>query len=303
MWFKNAIFFRCEQVAKLDQALLNEKLSAQAFKPCTPQQAESYGWVRPFGEEAEHFAEHIGNFQLLCLQKEKKMLPNSVISKYVKERIKTLEKEQGEPIGKGEKDQIKESVIHELLPKAFSEYHSWYVYLDPINNLIVVDSSNVKLAEECIHYLRITLGSLATQPVVTEYKPYEVLTCWLDRRAQLPEGLLLDQCAELRFVGSEGADIVKLSKSDLELEEVEPHIAAGKMVTKLGFHWTDYLAGIIHDDFRFTQLKFELTDLEKAEDFMSQARADFILMANALSQLYRNFTKYFGGYKKDREAA
>lgn len=59
-------------------------------------------------------------------------------------KISKLEAEQSRKLKKTEKDSLKDEVLHSLLPRAFSRFSQTFLWIDTVNNLIMVDCASAK---------------------------------------------------------------------------------------------------------------------------------------------------------------
>ncbi|MEP3588777.1 MAG: recombination-associated protein RdgC, partial [Marinobacter sp.] len=148
MWFRNARVFRFTKPFDITAEALEEKLQADAFKPCGPQETMRQGWVPPLGKHGELLVHSANGYHLIALRKEEKILPGPVVKEAVEERAEAIELEQSRKVRRKEKDEIKEQVMLEMLPQAFSRNRRCYAYLAPKDGVLVVDAGSAKQAED-----------------------------------------------------------------------------------------------------------------------------------------------------------
>lgn len=74
----------------------------------------------------------------------RKILPSPVIKQALEAKIFKLEAEQGRKLKKTEKDSLKDEVLHSLLPRAFSRFSQTMMWIDTVNDLIMVDCASAK---------------------------------------------------------------------------------------------------------------------------------------------------------------
>ncbi|WP_439106542.1 recombination-associated protein RdgC, partial [Congregibacter sp.] len=91
MWFKNLRAYRMTRGLEFSAEQLEDKLSDRGFKPCTPAQPLSVGWVPALGEGAQTLVHAADGRFMLCLRREEKILPPSVVRDLVKERVEAIE--------------------------------------------------------------------------------------------------------------------------------------------------------------------------------------------------------------------
>ncbi|HEK2782023.1 TPA: recombination-associated protein RdgC [Proteus mirabilis] len=300
-FFKNAIVYRMTRDIQISAEQLEEALKTLAFTPCSSQDMSRTGWVSPLGNQGEMLTHVAGNQILLCLRKEEKILPSTVIKETLQEKIEKLESEQGRKLKKTEKATLKDEVIHSLLPRAFSKYSQTQLWIDLDKQRIIVDASSSKRAEDSLALLRKTIGSLPVIPLHTE-QPVEItLTEWV-RNNDIPSGFMLHDEAELKAVLEEGG-IAKFKKQDLASDEIATHIEAGKYVTQLSMEWQERISFTITDSLMLK--KISLSDVLKEhnddihhEDYAQRFDADFILFTGEFSVLIDELVSALGGESK-----
>ncbi|MFK5895116.1 MAG: recombination-associated protein RdgC [Pseudomonadota bacterium] len=300
MWFKNLKVYQFSQPFDLSDQLLEEKLSSATFSPCTQHQISSYGWTSPLGKitnNTNQMMVHASkDFVLFCTKEEQKLLPAAVINDLLQEKIAEIEAKEGHKPGKKQRDQLKEELVIDLLPRAFSRFYQNFAYIDRINQLIIIDAASNNKAEQLTEFLRKTLGSLPIVPIKPN-KPIELtLTSWLSEQ-NIPEQLITGQSCELKDPAEDGG-IIRCSKHDLNSDEIKIHIEAGKMVTKLALTWQDKIEFILHDDLsikrvRLTDTFLEQMDDETDDDAIAHFDADFNLMALEFSQFIPSLLSLF----------
>ncbi len=298
MWFSNLQLYRLTKPFEQSAEALAEQLNAHAFRPCGSLDLFTYGWVPPLGQYGTELVHASGGHILLCARKEEKILPAAVVREFVTEKVNEIQESQGRPVRRKERDEIKDNVIHELLPKAFTRSSRTFAYISPRERLVVVNATSTAKAEELLSYLRGTLGSLAVVPITTRQHPTNVMTHWLVEQSA-PEGFeVADEC-ELREKGEDGG-IIRCKRQDLASEEIRVHLDAGKMVTKLAINWQEQLSCILNDDLSIKRLRFGEELLEKskevdADDIVAAFDNDFTLMTLELSRFIPRLIEVFGG--------
>ncbi|HHO0143722.1 TPA: recombination-associated protein RdgC [Providencia stuartii] len=297
MWFKNILVYRLNRDLALSADDLERQLAPLAYHPCGSQDMMKTGWVSPMkGSDALTHA--AGNQILICAKKEEKMLPSPVIKQELQEKIEKLEADQDRKLKKTEKDSLKDEVVHALLPRAFSKYNKTYIWIDTVNQLIIVDAASAKRAEDNLALLRKSLGSLPVVPL-TFKDPIELtLTEWI-RSGSLPQGFAVMDEAELKAILEEGG-IIRCKKQELISDEIATHIEAGKLVTKLALDWEERIQFMLSDDGSLKRLKFSDTLKEQnddigKEDYAQRFDADYVLMTGELSALIARLIDVLGG--------
>ena len=260
--FKSASFFRIADDFVLPPLeALEEALQAARFMPCGATQAESSGWVAPRGNKSCALVEGVGRQVIVQLCTERRPLPASAVKAAVEERIEKYKQETGhERVGAKIKKEFKEEAILELLPRAFTKRSSTMLWIDPVNQFLVVDSGSLTGADKVVSYLVEALGALpgsgpgiGVKPVQTAMSAAAAMSHWLASR-EAPVGFTVDRDCELKMPDDQKST-VRYSRHTLEIDEVAEHIAAGKVPTQLAMTWNDRVSFVLSDTAQVKKLK------------------------------------------------
>lgn len=298
MWFKNLSLLRLTEPFDLNVTELEERLAQRPFRHCTSLEPVSAGWCPPLGKEGQPLAHATGGYLMICMQKEEKILPASVIAEVLAEKVAEIEENQGRQVRRKEKDSIRDEVLHDLLPRAFSFSRRTYGYLDPKGGWLVVDSASTKKTDEFTSMLRQVLGSFPAVPLACRERPGTIMTQWLGESGP-PLGITLESECELRSGGEDGG-LIRCRRHDLGAPEIQNHLEAGKEVAKLAFSWNDRLSLVLDQELGIRRLKFlDLVQEEAAEQEVEDAAArfdaDFAIMSQELSAFLPYLVELFGG--------
>jgi len=288
MWFKNLYFFAFTRPFEHSEQDLEKHLSEHLFTPCGSTELSHFGWVNALGKHGDTVVHGVNGNYLLCARKEEKILPAPVIKDQLEAKIALLESEQSRSATKKEKEQFKEDIIFELLPRAFSRVTDTHAYINPEHNIIVINTSSRSKAEDFLALLRKVLGTLPVTSVSPEKAPDELMTDWLIEK-NLGANFQLGMEAEFNALGDDGA-VVRVKNQDLASDEIKAHLDADKYVVKLALEWDESLSFILCDDLAIKRLKFfdvlqEQNDDIESDDVIARLDADFALMAGELNRL------------------
>ncbi len=298
MWFKNLTLFRFSEPFTLSTTDLAEKLETMRFRSCGSHDESSFGWTSPLGQASEQLLHEANGYIMLCGKKEEKVLPTSVINEMLQEKVLEIETQQGSKLSKKERTTIKDELIFELLPKAFSFSRRSFAYIDPKGGWIVVDSASAKKAEDLLSSLRRCLGSLPVVPINTKDSPVVNMTEWLCNQ-ETPTGITIEDECELRSPEEEGG-IIRCKKHDLALPEIKNHLDTGKQVIKLAMNWEERISFVLDENLSVKRLKFldlvqeQVTDIE-VDDEVGGFDADFSIMTLEFSNFLPRLLELFGG--------
>ncbi len=301
MWFKNLKIYRFNKPFNFDLEALEDQLSATMFQPCASTQQSASGWVPPMGEindNSTQLTHTIAKTTMFCLREEEKILPSSVINDSLNEKLDAIQSETGRrPVGKHKKE-LRDEIILDLLPKAFTRSKRSYAYFDQVNQYLIVDSSSNGKAEDFVEFLRKSIGSLPVVPLKTKKLAGIMMTNWI-KGVDLKDDFIIQQECELQETDDDGA-ILRCKRQDLSTDEIQLHLKSGKEVTKLAIKWNDTLDCILQNDLAIKRLKFSDELLEQAsndgsEDAAAQFDADFNIMTAELANFIPRLIEILGG--------
>lgn len=294
MWFRNLTMFQFSSHAAPALVGLDRKLSEHALRKIGPLELSVSGFTSPLGDlsrpvEPGDFAHEVGGCTLLTFARDTKILPSQVINAELSERMRKLEKATGVAVGSRERRRIKDEIITDFLPRAFSRVTKTHVYIDPREGWLVIDTASRKNAEEVVSALREVLGSFPAVPVVAESSPRAIMTDWAARYRH-PSDLLLGDEIELRDPAETGA-IVRCRNQDIDTDEVREHLRSGKQVERMALIFRDRLSFVLSEDLSVRKLRFldvvqdELGETDR-ESAAAELDATFALQVLELRELF-----------------
>ncbi len=297
MWFKNLALYRFSENVTLTAEEMSEKMQEHLFRACGQLDVVSYGWVAPAGQDLPLVHEANGFF-MVCAQKQEKVLPNSVVNEMTAEKVEEMETQEARKLSRKERSAIKDEIIFQLLPQAFSFKKKQFAYLDVKGGWLVVDSASSNKAEDLLSLLRKSLGSLPVVPVNTLHTPAVVMTDWLKQQVVPQDIVLSDEC-ELASNELEGATI-RCKRHDLKMPEILQLLEKNLRVSKLAIAWSERLSFVLDEQLSIKRLKFLDLVLDKVDDIETETEierfdADFSIMTLELQHFLNRLLELFGG--------
>lgn len=298
MWFRNLALYRFSQPFKLSAEELGDQLSAKAARPIAALEPSTLGWAPPLGRESELLVHATGGYLMVCARKEEKIMPAAAINEVLAARVIEIEEKEQRQVRGKERANLKDEVIFDMLPRAFTKSSQTFAYIDPKGGWLIVDAGTPKKAEEITGLLRESLGSLPIAPLSVANAPAAVMTAWLTAGGVPPEFTIEDEC-ELRDPGEDGG-LVRVRKFDLGCDEIRVHLDAGKQVTRLALTFDDRINFVIDEQMLVKRLKF----LEVVQDAASESDAgsaaerfdgDFAVMSLEINNFLPRLIEAFGG--------
>jgi recombination associated protein RdgC len=286
MWFKNLKLYSITQDMDFTEEDIEQKLQEYKFRQCGSQELASMGWAAPFNQ-GKALLHATGGRIWITLKKQERILPATVVNAELADKVAQIENETGSPVGKKAQQDLKQEIIHRLLPQAFTKNSYTHGFISTKDKLVVVDSAADGKAEAFLAMLRKALGSLPVVPLARQSVQGQ-LTAWL-KDGSAPSDIKVLEEAELKALEEDGA-IIRCKNQDLYCEEITNHLEAGKLVQKIAVEWSETLSAIIQEDLSIKRLKF--TDLIKEQNddipkdqLSARLDANFALMSGEIVRL------------------
>lgn len=296
--FKNVIAYKMSE--NFPQITI-EQIQKGIFHPCENLNMSSLGFVDCIEKTESYTKDSLiyslrDGVYLLKVKKEEKILPSSVVNDVLKEKIEKMTKVVCRKITKNEKLQLKDEVIVDLIPKAFSKYKFNYIWLDYNNKILYLDTPSYKQAEDLLALLRKLIGNLNLTMFVGENNidlP-TIMTTWLKEK-QPPEKFSYLDNVVLKDNINESK--ISVSKDDLDSYDIQNHLSSGKLVSSLSLEYDQKLKFTLKSDFIITKIK--INDMETyeqyydAEDPNAEFNTELFSTTTNITNLILEFDKIF----------
>ncbi|MDR2165632.1 MAG: recombination-associated protein RdgC [Zoogloeaceae bacterium] len=297
MWFRNLQPYRLPRPWDIAPDVLEARLQRGLFHPCGSLDAISRGWSSPRDAGLVHA---VGGHWFLQLTVDERLLPAAVVRQEVTERAARQAEAQGYPPGRKTLREMKERVIEELLPRAFTRRRRTHVWIDPGNGWLGVDAGSLQKAEEALEALRDCLDGLPLALARTRVSPATAMANWL-ASGEAPAGFTIDRDCELKSTSGEKS-VVRYVRHPLDGggigDEIRAHLSAGKSPARLALTWDDRLSFLLTEKGEIRRLAFldvvreETDNLENAEDIFD---AECALQAGEFARFLPALFEALGG--------
>ncbi|MCA3868407.1 MAG: recombination-associated protein RdgC, partial [Burkholderia sp.] len=256
---------------------------------------QSAGWASPRDDGALVYS--INRQMLLVFRAEKKLLPASVVNQVTKARALEIEEQQGFKVGRKQLRELKEQVVDELLPRAFSIRRDTRVWIDTVNGWLVIDAAAQALADDVRSLLVKSIDQLPLAGVHVARSPVAAMTDWL-LSGEAPGGFTVDQDAELRSSGEGGATVRYVGHA-LEANDMRRHIETGKQCMRLAMTWNDRISFVLTPSLTIKRVT-PLDVIKEAADPTAQNDderfdSDVTLMTGELERMLTSLVDILGG--------
>ncbi len=269
-------------------------LAKAPFLECGATQERSWGWTPPRGEAHGPLAESVGGQWVLRFMVESKVLPGSVLARRVEEKAARIEQETGRKPGKKESKELKEEAKLDLLPMAFTKQGAMWVWLDLQARTLVLDTASQARADEVVTALVEALPGLSVALLDTQTAPQAAMAHWLSAQ-EPPAGFTVDRECELKAADEEKA-VVRYARHALDIDEVQAHIAAGKLPTRLALTWDGRVSFLLTEGLQIKKLALldTVTEGQGGKDD-SGFDADVAIATGELRLLIPDLVEALGG--------
>lgn len=293
MWFKQCKAYRLPETP--NAAVLSAALADMRFAP--PQGldwfCDGFDTPQPFSSELVFAANKTLG---ISLKREEKVLPGAVINTALAEKVAVIEVEEDRDVGHKERQELKEQIIDDLLPRAFTRASRTDAVL--AGGYLLINHTGTK-AETLLSHLREALGGLAAQPTFTRRSPSELMTEWL-LRGEADGQFELDDYVALVGAGDMAPEI-RIKRQDVTAEEVVQHVKCGKRVAELGLVWRESVVLVLTQDLTLKRISYLDHLQEDAESHgdnsFDVAAASQIIIAHALTAMLDELARLLGGWQ------
>ena len=295
MWYKNAIIYLLPDGWQLEAGFA-EKLEQAAFTPCMGLDWFSEGFAPPTPFSSD-FVFTAQNSNRVCLKHEEKVLPSATVRDSVHEKVAEIQEAEARNVGHKEKQQLKEQIVDDLLPRALTQSRRTEAILDTERGYLLVNEASNKRAEQMLIKLREALGGLKVVMPHTQESPSSLMTEWL-LQGHAEGDFELGYNVLLQGVG-DVVPKVKISKKDLTTAEVIKHAQNGMQVVELELEWREQISFTLTKDFTLKRIQFldALQEVaEQGDDAASLMFSSQIIMVEALGEMINELVNLLGGW-------
>lgn len=280
--------FDLDENASIQTALEEERL-----KPCPPHARFIYGWMPALNEEMIYEIQGSG---LICMGKEERILPRSVIQKMLAEKIETIELQHGRTVKRAEKAQMAEELEFELLPKSFCIQKRSFAILDTMRKRLIVNTSSANQGSQFTSLLRKSVPGISIEPLNIQDSLALKMTSWIKSPEQLPAQFRLGMDCILFALDNEKKKMHCKGYETLA-DEVIQFIDDGMAVSELSLIWNDRVQLTLTQDFTLKKVKImeylvdEFNEIKKQGEEQEQFDASLALASGELRLLIDDLLK------------
>ena len=295
MWYKNAIIYLLPDGWQLEAGFA-EKLEQAAFTPCMGLDWFSEGFAPPTPFSSD-FVFTAQNSNRVRLKHEEKVLPSATVRDSVNGKVAEIQDAEARNVGLIEKQQLKEQITDDLLPRALTQSRRTEAIFDTERGYLLVNEASDKRAEQMLIKLREALGGLKVAMPYTRESPSSLMTEWL-LQGHAEGDFELGYNVLLQGVG-DVVPKVKISKKDLTHPEVIQHAKNGMKVVELELEWREQISFTLTQNFALKRIQFLdvlQEEAEQGDDTASLMFSSQIIMTTALGGMLDELANLLCGW-------
>lgn len=303
MWFKQAQLFQLTDPITYAPEKIAENLLAMAFTPCLPSFPMSVGWISPIDLDDAPLVHAANGFIMICMQVEEKILPASVIRQQLTEKIKRIEEREDKKIRQKDKLSLKDEVVMDLLPRAFTKLTRVYAYIDTQNARLVIGTLNANKVDQFITLFKRSFSEgFRGYDVI---KPSLLMTQWVKTKNHPSLFAIEDAC--MMQDPNKQTRTIRCNNQDLFTNGVQSFIKEGCEVKQLALSWNERVNFVLADDFSLRNIQPQDEIIAAAKEFdpetkQQQFDADFFIMTQTLTALFNDLITVFNKEKSTEKA-
>ncbi len=292
MWFNNALSYKYEFNETFD---VNQLLSEATLKPCPPHARFIYGWL-PIFEDC--FAHEVAGSFLICMGKEERILPRSIILRELNNRAQLREVQGLHPLKRSEKAQMAEEIEFELLPKAFCLEKRLYALFDTKSQRLMINTASQTQASQLISLLIKGLPGIHIEPIKVTSPLATNFAEWINNPSSVPASLqLASDC--LLFSPDNENKRLQCKGYELPAEEILSLLNQGHMPAEISLQWQERIQFTLTQDLVIKKIKCldylteAFSETAQLDDEAQQRDAALTLLAGELRSLIDDLLNHF----------
>lgn len=294
--FRAARVFTYPESLDLDIDLMMDEVLAEHALPAEPGPFEVSvtGFVpvhREAGSAEAEFIVSSADFILGLFGTTSKILPPAVVNAELTKRVQKIAAEEVRRVGGRERKRIKEDLLAELLPRAFSKTSITPFLFDTRRRRLIVSATSPKSAENVVSALRTAFGSFPALPLAPgDVSPRQVMTRWLSGTAPLAGRLSVGNEAVLIDPAEHNSRRWSARNDDLQSDALHEHLREGLVAKSLELTDSDRIRCVLGDDLAMKKIKLldlALDDLDEDnfDDIETELRSGTALLGHELRRV------------------
>lgn len=275
----------------LDSVVLGQwqaTLARYVFQPCGKTEWVKWG-VLPFFPDSSFYLYPLPPYYFFRVEEERRLLPAAVIKQALDEKVRLIESEEHRPVSRREKQDLKEAIALELLPRAFTRRRSHHIYLDLHRQMLVLDRTSPQVLDQLLQFWREIFPLHTLRLMDFETTPAKLMGDWL-RSGSGSTDFALDERCQIRHPKTQGQ--IKGDGQDLTDPEWANWLLEGYQVNSLGLIFKDHLRFTLQENFQLKNIQWPEEDQDETQTDPAQEVDDTLeweaslrLQATAIQQV------------------
>jgi len=255
---------------------LAPNLEHHHLSPCPAHARMTHGW-KILNEQT--YSISINQFHRCLFGKEERILPAAVIHNEIEKRLKS----QGETLKRHEKQQLKQDVEFDLLPKAFCIQKKVNLVFDQKRQRMLIEATSPAQTDMILAYIYKTLGQSAS---MTPFNPIDNLNAlwqkWLHNPASIPHFLQFSD--RMQWIDADNPQKqIRCQGLDWSLDQ-QQWLEQGLIPKELSFVWREQIQFTLGPKFTFKRVQ-ALENLTEQDSDVDDPEADLLILGNQMQQL------------------
>ena len=276
MWLRQFNVFKISFDFELDLA---PHLAEYGLSPCPAHARMSFGWK----DLAHHqYFQSIQNYGICYFAKEERILPQAVLIHMLETKTRQIQDSRGFPLKKHEKQQLKQDIEFDLLPKAFCVQKQHIVLFDKGRQLMYVQASAQAQIDLIVSLLHKTIGkSIEIQALNPIDKILSQWQDWLKEPEKMPANLqladklaLIDEDNQQKQIKCQGYNWLEEKAHDL--------LDKGFIPNEMSFIWRELIQFHLSPKLQFKRVQALPSLKEEIEATEIDQEADDAKLTNLL---------------------
>ncbi|MCY4043874.1 MAG: recombination-associated protein RdgC [Cellvibrionales bacterium] len=296
MWFKNVVAFTFTQDAKAQIPIWESAFAEHPFSPLSSQQQQTIGFIPPVASQPETLLYLVHDFAVFAIKQEEKILPAAVINEQLSQKVADIELKEGRKVTRKERLDLKDEIIFELTPKAFSKSKIFWGLVSLKDNLLLLNCSSASASDKLIDCIREATTTLPILPVTSKQIPTQLMTSWL-KNTKAPAHFQIGESTVLKSLSEQGAAI-RFKQCDLFAQDIPSHLEKGFSVNELSLIYKEKLQCTVDEKLFIKQIKLtdsyqDSLDQEEIEDDVAHFEHSVTFMGLELLDLLKGIKQAF----------
>lgn len=270
-------------------ATLATHLNEIPFRDIQPQEKSTRGFINPTGHY--DMVLPIESGYAFTFRLDEKILPYSVMQAEIKKRIQAREAESGESLTKEEREVVQDQIAAELVRHALVRTHVITSIYLPADRLLIVPTTNRRIANEVTSLLVRCVGSIKAQTIYVDNAKHGLtirLKKYLEGDDESFDGFYVGGSVKLKLPLQKSMQVKVQRIEHVEkglLEAIEAHA----QVTEIEL-LADGLTIRLRDDFVISRVKFDMKmkpdpTIPAVENWTHEASVQSFMFAKVVNDL------------------